>query len=158
LPSAQVRSQNLERNALNSKKYYFALKIALNLLYCRFIASKEKQVTRRAAALGSDTVAALAVFGAQVKASRAAKKLTASELGARAGVSPRTVTAIERGNPNSTLGNAIEVALAAGVDLFGVSGQTALEELAGTYRQTATLLPQRIRKPRTASKETDLDF
>ena len=114
-------------------------------------------MTRRKAALGADTTAVLTILGAQVRAARAARRWTAAELGSRAAVSARTVTAIERADPNVTLGNAIEVALVAGVDLFGAQHPETLGALARAHEQAAHLLPRRVRRPE-AREEPDLDF
>lgn len=59
------------------------------------------------------------ILGTQVRQRRAELKITAADLGMRAGVGPRVVTALENGSPTVSLGNAIEIALAAGVMLLG---------------------------------------
>ena len=89
----------------------------------------------------------LGILGTQVRAERMRAHLTAAELGRKAGVGPRTVTALERGNPSVTLGNAIEIALAAGVNLFGADHPDALRGLAAVHRDMANLLPRQVIKP-----------
>jgi transcriptional regulator with XRE-family HTH domain len=101
-------------------------------------------MTRQRAVPTEGTRLVLEVLGAQVRIERVRKQLTAAELGRRAGVGPRTVTAIERGNPAVSAGNLIEVALAAGVNLLGVDHPDARRGLAAIHREAVSLLPQRV--------------
>jgi len=86
----------------------------------------------------------LDTLGAQVRIERNRHKWTAEELGRRAGVGPRTVTALEKGSPAVSLGNAIEIALAAGVNLLGADHPDALRGIAAVHREAVSLLPRRV--------------
>lgn len=93
------------------------------------------------------TVLVLETLGTQVRLARVKSGLTAAQLAKRAGVGPRTVTAVERGSPSVTMGNAVEIALAAGVSLYGAEQPEQLRGLATAYRDMAALLPKRIIVP-----------
>lgn len=100
--------------------------------------TRQRAVPTEAAQLVIDTL------GAQVRIERARRRWTAAELGRRAGVGPRTVTALEKGSGAVTLGNAIEIALAAGVNLLGVDHPDALRGLSAVHREAVALLPRRV--------------
>ncbi|MDR0482718.1 MAG: helix-turn-helix domain-containing protein [Cellulomonadaceae bacterium] len=107
--------------------------------------------------VGEDTHAVLKILGTQVRLARGTKKWTAEQAAVRAGVSARTVTAIERGTPQVAVGKVFEVALAVGVDLLGTGNRDNLEMLAASYDQAASLLPVRVRAPQPA-REVFRDF
>lgn len=71
---------------------------------------------------------ALRVLGMQVRESRIRKNLTAAELAGRSMVSARTVSLIERGDPSVSIGNALTVAMYAGVPLFGADTPSQLPD------------------------------
>ena len=102
---------------------------------------------RRRANLTNDTRRVLEILGAQVRAARVESKLTIAELALRAGVDPRVVSAVERGQGSVTVGNVIEIALMAGVDLFGAGHPDVLESFAEAHRQIAVLMPGRVMRP-----------
>ena len=58
------------------------------------------------------------LLGARVREGRLAGRWTQAELGDRIGVSPDTVTKVERGEPSVALGIALEAARLVGVPLF----------------------------------------
>jgi transcriptional regulator with XRE-family HTH domain len=100
---------------------------------------------------------ALAVLAAQVRLARHHKNWTAADLGARIGVSARTITSIERGSPGVAIGTVLSAASVAGVPLFGASG----EELARLRRrgeERVALIPTREYQPRSGADTDGLDF
>ena len=100
---------------------------------------------------------ALAVLAAQIRLARNHKNWTAADLGARIGVSARTVTSIEKGSPGVAIGTVLSAASIAGVSLFGASG----EELARLRRrgeERVALLPTREYQPRSGGDSDGLDF
>lgn len=99
--------------------------------------------------------AALAL-GQQVRLARHDRKWTVAELAGRAGVSDRTVTAIERGLPSTSIGNAFNVAVAAGIPLFGTDSPASLTGILAARAELLALLPQRIRH--AGGDDVDLNF
>ena len=100
---------------------------------------------------------ALAVLAAQVRLARHHRNWTAADLGARIGVSARTITSIEKGSPGVAIGTVLSAAAVAGVPLFGASG----EELARLRRrgeERVALIPSREYQPRSRGESDGLDF
>ena len=77
---------------------------------------------------------ALRVLGAQIRFARHGKNWTAAELGARIGVSPRTITSIESGNPSASIGNVFNAAITVGVNLFSAEANELAASGAGGSR------------------------
>jgi transcriptional regulator with XRE-family HTH domain len=102
---------------------------------------------RQQIALSPAAGEAARIFGQLVRFARHEKGWTATELAARAGVSARTVTEIEKGSPAVSLGNAFNVAVRAGVPLFQVSDTAELARLRRSGEQRLALLPQTVRHP-----------
>jgi len=100
---------------------------------------------------------ALELLGAQTRIERQARRLSRAELAVRAGVSERTVAAVELASPNVTAGNLMSVAAAAGVDLFGAGSPEMLTALRNQAEQTVALLPSRARRKPTRDND-GLDF
>ena len=100
---------------------------------------------------------ALTVLGNQVRLGRHARGWTITELAARLGVNPRTVSSLETGSPSVSIGTVFNAALLVGVELFGLSGP----ELARARRvgeETLALLPERVRKSVRAESADDFAF
>jgi transcriptional regulator with XRE-family HTH domain len=102
------------------------------------------------------TLDAAKVLGQQVAQARRERRLTLEELAERAGVTPFTVSKVERGDPTVRLGTAFEVARLVGVPLFGVEDRATMDELVRQGRDLLTLLPARVRP--SAMKAPDDDF
>ena len=100
---------------------------------------------------------ALCVLASQVKSARVGRKLTARELAAQCGVSEYTVLQVERGAGSVSIGNALKVAAAAGVPLFGADTPAELAMYRRLGREKLALLPARVRDDRKPS-DADLDF
>ena len=100
---------------------------------------------------------ALSVLGAQLRLARHAKNWTAADLGARIGVSARTITSIERGNPGVAIGTALNAASLAGVPLFGATG-AELTRLRRRGEEQVALIPRREYQPRSGGDGDGLDF
>ena len=82
-----------------------------------------------------------------------------AELAERAGVSVHTVRSIEQGSANTALGNVLNVAIAAGVPLFGTDDPVELVRLRRSGKERLALLPSRTYRPRSPkSDEYGLDF
>jgi transcriptional regulator with XRE-family HTH domain len=92
-----------------------------------------------------------------VRLARQAKRWPAAELAARAGVSARTVSMIERGSPTVSAGNLFNVAVLAGVDLFGADADE-LARLRALGRDKIALIPARTYHLRPREDDVDLDF
>lgn len=101
---------------------------------------------------------ALALLGAQVRTARNAKKWSAAELATRAGVSLPTVLSLEKGRPSVSIGNAFNIAVVAGVDLFGYRTPTDLAYARRRGEEIVALLPARTRAPKTRDDDGDFDF
>lgn len=91
----------------------------------------------------SDT---LSVLGNHVRAARAQRRMTMAALARRAGVDARVVSAVERGDPAVSIGNALAVAYFAGVPLFGAENADQLAQLKNHGNAVAALLPARVRE------------
>lgn len=100
---------------------------------------------------------ALRVLGAQIRFARHEKNWTAAELAARIGVSPRTITSIESGNPRASIGNVFNAAITVGVNLFSAEANE-LARLRRRGEQTLALIPSRVYHPRTKESPGDFDF
>lgn len=102
---------------------------------------------------------AAATLGALVRRRRLALPMTVKELAARAGVSARTVTLVERGNPSVSIGNALNVAAVIGVPLFGARDTSTLGLISAAARaEAAAVGRERARKGAPAIADTDVDF
>jgi transcriptional regulator with XRE-family HTH domain len=88
---------------------------------------------------------ALVVLGQQIRMARRERNITAAELAARIGVSPNTVSAIEKGAPSVTAGNLFNAAALVGVPLFGAQDSAQLAMLRRTGQEKLALIPTRVR-------------
>ncbi len=94
------------------------------------------------------------LLGAQIAQERRARRWSAAELARRIGISRRTLSKIEHGDPSVGLGLAFEAARLVGVPLFGGDREQVGAELRRS-RDRLALLPQRVRSPR---EPVDDDF
>jgi transcriptional regulator with XRE-family HTH domain len=103
---------------------------------------------------------AVRVLGQQVRLARHSRNLTMAELAARAKVSAQTVSAVEQGSPNPSIGNVLNIAVAAGLPLFGLDDPVEMVRLRKTGEQYLALLPSRTYHPRDESGDgrDPLDF
>lgn len=110
---------------------------------------------RERVALRPQASDALAALGAQVRVARQGQSFTIEDLANRAAVSPRTVSNIERGSGAVAAGNLFNVAVAAGVDLFGTSDPTHLSLIAARLRASAAAGRARVMPPRDGGDQDD---
>jgi transcriptional regulator with XRE-family HTH domain len=101
---------------------------------------------------------AACVLGQQIRLARHAKNWTAAELAARAAVSRATVSAIEQGSPNPSIGNVLNVAAMAGVPLFGAEDRAQLAMLRRIGQEKIALLPTRVDHPHERDDDGAFDF
>ena len=99
-------------------------------------------------------VEAARLLGAQVASARRERRWTRAELADRAGISPTTLSKVERGELTVSLGVAFDVAALVGVPLFN-EDRTRLGGDLDRVRDRLALLPQRVRKP---SRSPSNDF
>lgn len=83
------------------------------------------------------------LMGANVRQARINRRWTAAQLGAHAGCSRHTVTAIERGTPSVAFGNVLNVCAALGVPLF-VPDRAELAHLSRAQLEVVRLIPDRV--------------
>lgn len=100
---------------------------------------------------------AIAVLGQQIRQARLARGLTAESLAGSAGISRKTLTAIENGSAAASIGNVFKVATLVGVPLFGVDDPSELLALRRRGEERLALLPSRVALPRV-SDDDGLDF
>jgi len=98
------------------------------------------------------------LLGTQVRTARQRKRWSAAELAERAGVSQRTVLAIEAGQPTPSIGNVLNVAALAGVELFEKSDPVELALARRRAEEHLALLPARVHKLRDEDRDGDYDF
>lgn len=103
---------------------------------------------------------ALAVLGSQIRLGRHERNWKAADLGARIGVGPRTITAIERGAPGTAVGTVFSAASVLGISLFGADAHE-LTLLRRRGEERVALIPSREYQPRPTAEDGDddaLDF
>lgn len=100
------------------------------------------------------TQEAAELLGAQIRQGRQARRWPAEELARRIGISRRTLSKVERGDPSVGLGLAFEAARLVGVPLFG-GGRDLVKTELNRSRDRLALLPQRVRGP---GRDADDDF
>jgi transcriptional regulator with XRE-family HTH domain len=86
---------------------------------------------------------AIAILGQQIRRGRQRKGWSVASLAERVGVSPPTITAIEAGNPGTSIGNVLNAAVTVGVRLFGAD-RDELIALRRRGQEVIALLPQRV--------------
>ena len=107
---------------------------------------------KKARTFAPQTLDAAAVLGTQIAQARRARGWTAAEFGERVGVSARTITSLEHGSPNASIGIAFEAATLLGIALFGAEGPE-LARLARQGRELVALLPSRVYPRRAPDRD-----
>ena len=95
---------------------------------------------------------ALEVLAQMIRAGRIERKMSSQEVADRAGISRPLLRRIERGDPSCAIGSVFEVAVIAGVPIFG-GEPDRLETQRSALSEKLSLLPQRARKPRRVIRD-----
>lgn len=107
-------------------------------------------MSRRAPSFSPWTVNAIEVLGRQITAERRTHRWTQAELAKRAGITTKTLIAIEKGSTGTGIGTVFEVAALLGIPLVGATEPAARELIDARL----ALLPSRVER----SKDHDDDF
>lgn len=83
------------------------------------------------------------LMGANVRQARINQRLTAEQLGNRAGCSRYTISQIENGSPSVAFGNVLNVCAALGIQLF-VPDRRELARLSRAQLEVVRLIPSRV--------------
>lgn len=94
---------------------------------------------------------ALQVLGSSIRAARVDRRWSIAELSSRAGVTPKTMARVERGDPGVAVGTYFDAAALTGVRLFGDEKDLITEQ--HRLDDRLALLPSRVRKPRRVSND-----
>lgn len=94
------------------------------------------------------------LLGKSIKLGRQKRKLTASDLADRAGITRNTLRKIEKGDLSCEIGLVFEVATLVGVRLFDAENATLLTQIDRVDSKIA-LLPKQVRK---SNRVIDDDF
>ncbi|HET9676203.1 MAG TPA: helix-turn-helix transcriptional regulator [Solirubrobacterales bacterium] len=86
------------------------------------------------------------MLGAQIAQGRRERRWSSEELARRVGISRRTLSKLEHGDPSVGLGIAFEAARLVGVPLFR-EDRDQLKAEVERHRDRLSLLPQRVRTP-----------
>ena len=98
-------------------------------------------------AFSRQNLEALKLLAQMIRVGRIERKMSAQEVANRAGISRPLLRRIENADPSCGIGSVFEVAVLAGVPLFG--GETdRIETQRSAFTEKLSLLPQRVRKPR----------
>jgi transcriptional regulator with XRE-family HTH domain len=95
---------------------------------------------------------AMTLLGQSIRIARLERKLTTTEVAARAGISRSLLQRIERGDPRSSLGAVFEAATIVGVPLFEAE-RDRLTTLGAHAETRLALLPRAARARRTVVKD-----
>ena len=87
------------------------------------------------------------LLGGQIRQARIERRWSQQDLAERAGITPETLSKIERGHPTVGLGSAFEAAALVGVPLFHDDRSRLTMDL-DRVRSRNALLPQRVRTRR----------
>ncbi|MFV1989659.1 MAG: helix-turn-helix domain-containing protein [Acidimicrobiales bacterium] len=101
---------------------------------------------KRTRTYSPNALEAAQILGTEVARGRRERRWSIRELSDRAGISPGTLSKVERGDPTVALGTAFDVATLVGVRLFDVDS-SHLSELAARSRDRLAVLPRRVREP-----------
>jgi transcriptional regulator with XRE-family HTH domain len=107
---------------------------------------------KRARTYSPYAVEAAQLLGAKIRVARREQRWSQKELGDRAGITPDTLSKVERGDLSVGLGAAFEVAALVGVPLFHGDRSRMRIDLDRTFGRSA-LLPQRVRTRKDDSKD-----
>lgn len=100
---------------------------------------------------------ALQTLGGLIKIARTERGWTQKRLAGAAGVSERTVSLIERGDPAVAVGNVLNAAAAVGVRLFQTEDPEELARMRHRGEERLALIPKRVVEPEGVS-DADRDF
>ena len=95
---------------------------------------------------------ALELLGQMIRVGRIDRKMTAQEMANRAGISRPLLRRIEGADPSCAVGSVFEVAVIAGVPLFG-GEPDRLQAQRSALTERLSLLPQRTRKSRRVIRD-----
>ena len=95
---------------------------------------------------------ALELLGQMIRVGRIDRKITAQEMSNRAGISRPLLRRIEGADPSCAVGSVFEVAVIAGVPLFG-GEPDRLQAQRSALTERLSLLPQRTRKSRRVIRD-----
>jgi len=98
------------------------------------------------------------LLGTQIRLARHNKRWSAAALAERAGVSQRTVLAIEAGKPTPSIGNVLNLAALAGVELFAMSDPLEIAIARRRAEERLALLPAQVRRLEDKDDDGDFDF
>jgi DNA-binding XRE family transcriptional regulator len=126
--------------------------IELGSPQCR---SKETQVPPTDLHVWKEADDAAHVLGAQVRIAREILGWSADELADRAGVGVHTVLQLEVGGPTVMLGEALTIAVVAGVPLYDITDHETLLRLRGTLDKVLTLFPSNPGNQKEPGVSTD---
>lgn len=101
-------------------------------------------MSRKAHSYSPWTVDAVTVLGRQITVERRQRRWTQANLAERAGISPGTLKAIEKGATNTSIGTVFEVAALLGIPLVGATEGSPRELIEARL----ALLPRRVDTPR----------
>lgn len=92
------------------------------------------------------------LLGVEVRQARIERRWPIRELAERAGVTPRTVVRVEKGDPAVGIGIAFDLAVLCGVPLFGTERPDLAKRLAAG-RERLELLPASARRRRSSDDD-----
>lgn len=95
---------------------------------------------------------AVELLGKLIRSSRTERKMTATEVAERAGISRGRLQRIEKGEMTSEIGAVFEVAAIVGVKLFDAD-ETGLSRLTRQTDDKLALLPKSVRKKAVVVKD-----
>ncbi len=112
-------------------------------------------MARKPHTFSPQTLDVVRILGLEIARARRARRLTAEDLAARAGIARSTLHAVEHGIPTVAVGVVFEVATLVGINLLGVTSE-GLPDLLERSRDRLALLPASIRTP--AGSDVDDNF
>lgn len=107
---------------------------------------------RKSHAYSRLTEEAVILLGKQIKVARKSRRMSESELAARAGIARSTLQKIEQGDPTINIGLTFEAATIAGVPLFVPEASTLAPKIEH-LNEILLLMPKQIRKKRREAKD-----
>ena len=119
---------------------------------CIYVDLNAHIMTKQPIPLSSSTLSVLKTLGAMIKAARLERSMSQAELSQRLGVSRHTVITLEKGDPKVSVGTVFEAATIVGIPLLA-EDQHALNRLATTVANLASVLPERGRRKKVAVRD-----
>lgn len=95
---------------------------------------------------------AVSLLGRLIRAARSERKMTATEVSERAGISRGLLQRIEKGEMTSEIGAVFEVAAIVGIKLFDAD-ESGLSRLARQTEEKLALLPKAVHKKKVVVKD-----